>query len=215
MNYFLFHILNSLAILQLPLFLLVKKGKNFPVKAITPFMYLVTFGAIYETVVSYIFFITTMYWFYVYVLLEYLAIAYFFYHILSKKYRNLNKIISSIFVLLFFIFLFEINEKNDFQIQSYFSLYETLMVWLFSYFWIRDLFKDFERENSILNYPTFYFIIGFLVYLSGTIILFLLIQYIEKTSGMSKPKLWNLNLFFLVVLRLINYKAIWMGRMKK
>ncbi|MFT7352463.1 MAG: hypothetical protein ACI9XR_002247 [Flavobacterium sp.] len=215
MNYFLYYLINILALLQLPLFLWIKKGKNFPVKAVTPFMYLVSFGSAYELIVTEILQVTNKYWFYIYLLFEYAVIAYFYYHILDKKYRNTNKIISLFFVLLFLGFLFIITKENQFRIESYLSIYETMAVWVFSYFWIRDLFKDFERENSILNYPTFYFIFGFIVYLSGTIILFLLIQYIERTSGMSKLKLWNLNLFFLLVLRLINYKAIWMGRMKK
>jgi hypothetical protein len=204
-----------LALLQLPIFLLIKKGKNFPVKAITPFMYLVSFGSAYEIIASHVLRFSTKYWFYAYLLLEYAAIAYFYYHILDKKFNKTIKLISLVYVMLFFGCLFIITNENQFQVESYLSLYETLAVWVFSYLWIKELFKDFEREYSILNYPTFYFIIGFVVYLSCTIILFLLIQYIERASGSSKITVWNLNLFFLLVLRLLNYKAIWMGKTKE
>jgi hypothetical protein len=214
MIYFLFYLINVLAIVQLPLFLWIKKSKNFPVKAITPYMYLVSFGAVYDICCTHLLRISSSIWFYVYLLLEYSVIAYFFYFILEKKHQKTIKVTSVIFLFLFFGFLFIITNENKFQIESYLSLYETVAVWIFSYLWISNLFHDFEREKSILNYPTFYFIIGFVVYLSGTIILFLLIQFIESKPGVSITILWNLNLFFLLVIRLINYKAIWMGRIK-
>jgi hypothetical protein len=201
--------------MQLPLFLWVKKRKNFPVKAITPFMYLVFFSAIYDLVFTHFLKVPSTIWFYVYLLLEYGAITYFYYFILPKSQHKIIQGFTVIFLILFVGFLFIFNLQNSFRLESYLSLVETTAVWVFSYLWIKNLFQDFEREKSILNYPTFYFIMGFVIYLSGTIILFLLIHYIEKKDGISRNSLWNLNLFFLLVFRLINYKAIWMGRMKK
>lgn len=201
--------------MQLPLFLWVKKRKNFPVKAITPFMYLVFFSTIYDLVFTHFLKVPSTIWFYVYLLLEYGAITYFYYLILPKSQHKIIQGFTILFLILFVGFLFIFNLQNSFRLESYLSLVETTAVWVFSYLWIKNLFQDFEREKSILNYPTFYFIMGFVIYLSGTIILFLLIHYIEKKDGISRNSLWNLNLFFLLVFRLIHYKAIWMGRMKK
>lgn len=204
---------NLVGIASFIFYLLQNKKVREELKSILPFLILVFISSIYEIIGTNFFNIDSKYWFRLYTLLEFLVLFYFFKKILKKNHKVLFNLILSFFLAVFIILLFYWNSINSYTGDSYLSVIETFAVFLFTILWIKELFVKFEKE-SILEYSIFYFISGLLIYLSGTLILYLLspilkLKYPELFYGF-----WVLNVFFNFLLRSIIIFVIWREQRK-
>ena len=111
-------------------------------------------------------------------IVEYSFFCYFFYLVLPKN--SIKKIVPVIwlaFILFAVIDFFFVNEMNAFD--SFTSGIESLIIILFCIYY---LFIQIKGSNSLLIYSTFNFwiIIAFLIYSSGTFLLYLLTNSLKE-----------------------------------
>jgi hypothetical protein len=100
---------------------------------------------------------------------------------------------------------------NFLQISSFFTIYQTIIILVFSILWFRKIFKEFEI-NNLLDSPTFYFISGLLIYYCGSVVLFLLANDLYTTDQNSFQYYWLLNIILNFVLRTLLIVGIWKAR---
>ncbi len=190
----------------------IKKIKE-ELKSIFPFISLIFIASLYELIGTNFFHFPSKYWFRLYCLLEFLVLLYFFKKILKRTYKVLFNIFLIFFITVFIILAFYWNSINSYTGDSYLSVIETFAVFLFAILWIKELFVKFEKE-SILEYSIFYFISGLLIYLFGTLILFLLSPILKSKYPELFSSFWVLNVFFNFLLRSILFYVIWRERKK-
>jgi len=117
-------------------------------------------------------------------IVEYSFFCYFFYLVLPKN--SIKKIVPVIwlaFVLFAVIDFFFFNEMNAFD--SFTSGIESLIIILFCIYY---LFIQIKGSNSLLIYSTFNFwiIIAFLIYSSGTFLLYLIANSLKEDENFLK-----------------------------
>lgn len=183
---------------------------NKAIKSIYPFILLVALSSLYEIIFIYFLKSDSDDWSMVYLLLEFSTLLYVF----TKNSQKFFRIISFIFFIVFigFFYYFKVIKTEIYTLQSdgYLSLIEFLYVIPFSLFWFVSVFKRTE-EDSLLKLPFFYFIVGLLVYFSGTIFLFLFSEEIIQ-EGLSLYEYWVVNLILVLFFRILLIVSIWKGR---
>jgi hypothetical protein len=183
------------------------------IKAIRPFLLVVFFSSLYEFFGTFIFELNSKYWFICYKILAFCSLHYFFYKLLNSDYKIIFVLFVTFFLTILFYSLFEWDQLNYLDVNSYFNTLQTIIVLVFSILWIVRFFSKLEIA-SFTQSPFFYFISGLILYYSGTIFLFLLSSYIFKNDKANFQSYWMLNIIFNLVLRTLLIVGIWNGRVK-
>ena len=170
-------------------------------------MWLTFIATLYEGIFTLLLNINTAYWFQIYSLLELLAIYYFFSKLFKANYnKSLAIFIIGMFIVYCFSFLFW-NEDNKFISNAINTIPITLFVFIFSFIWFRQLFQKMEVPD-LLEDATFYFITGFFIYYSTTLILFLMSSFIFK-SELYFYDYWLVNVIATLFLRICLIAGVW------
>lgn len=193
------------------LYLKNNKLRSVEIFSVFPFVVLLALSSLYEFVFSYLLEIKPNYWFRFYLILEFFTLAYFYLSILHARKRII--LFSTVYILLYGYFLIHWNLEVSYQQDSYLSLVEFLMVFLFSITWFRSLFKS-NQLIKLTQSSLFYFVTGFFLYFSGTLFLFLMSNLLFKKESIDSPDFWRLNVVLSFVLRILLIIGIWIKPQK-
>lgn len=183
------------------------------IKDFLPFIYLLFIATCYEFIASHMLKIRTAIYFRSYLLLEFLAIYYFFTHIFKSKFRKIFNLYLIIYIVLWMLLWLVWNPKSSVRTDTYLILVESLFVYTFAILWFKELFNKAIIE-SLWRLPYFYFIGGLMFYFSGTIFLFLLIGHIIDHKDISFESYWLVNVGVSFVWRILLIIGIWKARQK-
>lgn len=190
-------------------FILFRRRKKLEAKSILPYLILTFFASLYELFGTLIIGWNVSNWFFIYNLLSFLCIYYFYYLELKKSYK-------SFFIFFFFSFLLLLlhliysHSLDDFLIISAkFHLFITVFILLSTLFWFHNLVNK-EISNSKLNYGTFYFISGFVLYYCGTLFLFLMSNGLYISNSVLFFNYWSIN----IILNLVKFIFLIIGLWK-
>lgn len=147
----------------------------------------------------------------VYMLLEFLAIFFFF--SFDKKHRILRWLFLLSFVTVYLVNLTTWKGEETMHGDAYLVFIETLFVFIFSILWFKSVFVH-EPEMKYLQNSNFYFISGLIMYFSGAFSLLLLTDYILKNMQSEYESYINLNLTFNLIFRILLLFAIWKNQRK-
>jgi hypothetical protein len=179
---------------------LIGRRHKASLKAIYPFLWLSAVAGVYELIGTTYYGLNFRIWFKIYTILEFISLVYFFTAV-APKIATLLKWILGIFVLTamatIWIWVYEGDDKTD----SILCALETLVVYLGSIFWFRDLFSGSHVE-SLWQSPDFYFISGFVLYFSGTLFLFLMGDFVFSYDELVSNWSINIGLSLLLILTL-------------
>src|SRR5699024_10162485 len=123
--------------------------------------------------------IDTVYWFSIYDLLQFIGLFYFFFKLLSKRYRPWLYVF-----LLFFgvMYAFSLSHLNELLKSVAINAIPTFILVITGCgLWFKDLFDETIIANLWKN-DNFYFISGFAIYYSSTFLLFLLSDFIFNSE---------------------------------
>jgi hypothetical protein len=191
--------------------LLLYKIKNFTIKPIEPFIWVIFIASLYEFLGTFVFKLNSEYWFICYMTLAFFSIHWFFYKLLNTNYFKIFTLFIILFLVLSFYSFYEWDKLNYLDIIAYFNSLQTVVVLFFSILWIVRVFTNLELD-SFTNSSMFYFVSGLILYYSGTVFLFLLSSFIFKMDKSNFQSFWMLNIFLNLVLRTLLIVGIWKGR---
>ena len=122
-------------------------------------------------------------------IIEYSIFAYFLYSIIENKIFKVIILIGTIGFYLFALIYFFISKDHGFDSIS--ASIEAILIVAFCIFY---LFDQLNKPQVMFIYqdPNFWFVVGFLVYLSGTLFLFIQASELEKEV---RQNFWKINLF--------------------
>ena len=125
----------------------------------------------------------------VFTLIEYSVFSYVLYSIIDNRIFRAIILVSSGIFFVFAIFYFLTVKNNTFD--SLPASIESILIVAFSIFY---LFDQMSKPQVIFIYqePNFWFVVGFIIYFSGT--LFLFIQASNLTKEV-RDNFWKINLF--------------------
>lgn len=178
-----------------------------------PYLWLVALSSFYEFFGTTLLNLNSEIWFRTFILLEFLCLLYYFFHLLGKKPKLLFLAFFVVFSIGFVWLLFLWNTIDNFAGDSYLSIIVTLFIYTFSFLWFKDLFTNLKLK-SLWDCSAFYFISGLLLYFSGTLFLFLMSATLFKYDMASFQKYWNLNIAFSFLIRLLLLLGVWKGQQK-
>ena len=194
-------------------FIVARRQSVIELKAIIPFIILTFISSLYELIGTLTLGWNVSFWYILYSISSFFCVFYFYYHILQKRLSLLFTISMIAFFVLSY-FLFQHYSFGDFfKIDSYFKVYTTSFILLFSILWFMKLFAETYIDNLLHN-STFYFISGFVLYYCGTLFLFLLSNHLYKLDSSTFQSYWLLNILLNFVLRTLLLVGLWMARTK-
>ena len=125
----------------------------------------------------------------VFTIVEYSAFSYFLYTVIDNKLFRAIILVSSALFFVFAIYYFLTDKNNTFDSLS--ASIESILIVAYSIFY---LFDQMNKPQVIFIYqePNFWFVVGFIIYLSGT--LFLFIQASNLTLEV-RDNFWKINYF--------------------
>ncbi len=191
----------------IPLIILLIQKRAFTKKPIIPFIWLIAFASLYEFIGTVLLKINTAYWFQIYSLLEFLAIYYFFLQLFKGKYKTLFRILFVLFVISYSLSFSVWSNKSSLLPLVINQTFISAFVFIFSFRWFADLFKNLEIQNPWLD-STFYFVSGFSIYYSSTLFLFLLSSFIFNSNAYFYDY-WLVNVIATLILRVFLILGVW------
>lgn len=193
----------------IPFIILVYKNKAFDLKkAIVPFIWLTAIGSLYEFVGSVLLEINSSYWFQIYCLLEFGSLFYFFYHLVSHINKRIFQLVLLFFVIIYSSSFYYWLEYNILVSNTINNSLVTLLVFLFSFLWVKNLFSKMHIPNLWKN-CNFYFIAGLTIYYSSTFLLFLLGDFIINSKQLYFYDYWLVNVLATLMLRIFLMIGVW------
>jgi hypothetical protein len=183
----------------IPLAILLRK-KQTRHTFITPFLWLTLFASFYELVCTDIFLLPSALWFTAYLLLEFIAFWYYFYNILHKSYYLLFLGCLVTYLIFFACIMSGWKSSTSYNTDAYLSIYEVLFVYIFAVLWFRR--EGVKSRGLVLLNIDFYFVSGIILYLSGTLFLFLMSNVLFTTQIIKFESYWQINVFFNIILRI-------------
>lgn len=195
---FIFNIAIFQSLLPLLYFWYIRKNIIQEVRPILPFITLCFIAGIYEFVFTAQLNINLIPWYFIYDILSFFTILYFFYNLLDKKNKGFYFISALLYFVLFYIAVKNHNSDNYLSQVSYLVLFTTFFIVVSSLVW----FKKVSTQTIVIplmQSPNFYFVFGFLSYYTGTIVLFLLSNYIHQEDISNFVNYWIINVFFNVL----------------
>ncbi len=191
----------------LPIGILLYRKKAFEWKeGILPFIWLTAFATVYEHIGTYLLGINSAYWFQIYSLLEIACLFYYFKRLFEKKYINALYLMLGILLFAFVVSCFYWTDTSLFVPLAVNAASVSSFVFIFSYLHFSDLISDSERSMKLQT--NFYFTVGFSVYYSTTLLLFLFSEYLDKTTT-NIDEYWIINIFAGLILRSLLTIGTW------
>lgn len=188
--------------------LIIRRKAAIKTTFILPFLFIVFAASLYEGLATVMLEVPTILWFRVYLLLEFLALAYYFYHLLKKRFKFFFSFSVISYCILFIILIPSLYDGHNLLADAYLSIFEVIFVYIGIIIWFRNTFSELSEE-SMLRIPHFYFISGFLMYFSGTLFLYLMGDIFLYSSSINFESYWNLNIIFNIILRLFLIAGAW------
>lgn len=182
-------------------------------KEIYPFILTVLIASLYEFLGTIILKISFEKWYLIYKILAFLSLNYFFYYLLDKAYKFIFLLFCGVFGLLVVLTFSLWIDFNFLDLNSYFNIFQTIVVLTFSILWFRKMFRSLEVDNLLKN-SNFYFISGLIIYYCGTVYLFLMSSTIYNIDKSNFQYYWLLNIILNLVLRSLLIIGIWKARVK-
>ncbi|TBX66136.1 hypothetical protein EZL74_11145 [Flavobacterium silvisoli] len=211
MQEFLYIISNFVGVLPLIFYLYRKEKIINEFKTLVPILILNFFSSVYEVVFTYKLQIDSEYWFRLYLFLEYFSIAYLFWKLFEGTfYKRLILIFSIVYVVFYILLLKSWELHNNLQTDSYLTVYTTFFVYVLSILWFRKIFIKFEYD-SLIHSPVFIVISGLLLYMSSTLFLFLMSDFLLKDIRYDFLDFWRLNIAMCIFFRLLLLTAVFKG----
>ena len=204
-----------IAVGMIPILVLKRKGvvTTAETRYIEPFLWLIVISNIYEVICTRILYINSAAWFRLYLILEFLVVAHYFYRLLGRRCTAFFVSAAAVFIIAFIILGIYWKTIDSFMGDAVLSVIEIIFVYVCSIMWFKDIFINVE-EDSLLQSPSFFFVSGFVIYLSGTIFLFLMANMLRKTESVDFQSIWMLNIIFNIILRILLIIGIWKGQRK-
>lgn len=187
-----------------------KSGFNFE-NAITPFIWLTTVATLYEFIGTGLLKVNTNYWFQLYCLLEFTALYYFFYRLLSHRYSLIYTVLLLLLMVFYVVSFFFWNDTSKFISLAINKAGLFIFILVSVFLWFKNLFEMADIMN-LWRYNIFYFISGFFIYYSTTFLLFLSSEFIFKNNTYFKD-VWLVNILATFILRILLITGVW--KMKK
>lgn len=172
-----------------------------------PFILLVLFSSLYETVVTVLCKVDSKIWFRVYGLLEFACLYYYFRNTV-RGYKKFFYLLALIYLVAFLYFLVVWNSIGHLKADSYLISIEVVFVFSVAIFWFKQLFRE-GVVISLFELSDFYFVSGLILYFSGTYILDLLGDYLLHNARSEFLAYWNLMIVFNIVLRVMLLVGLW------
>ncbi|ODS83778.1 MAG: hypothetical protein BGO42_10865 [Flavobacterium sp. 40-81] len=197
------------------LFLIRKQKKRLSIQTLylEPYVWLILISSVYELICTLIFKLNSDVWFRTYLLLEFMALFYFFFNVFKNRYRFLFYFFGAVFLLTFIGLLYVWNDWNNLKTDSYLSLIEAIFVYTFVILWFKDVFLNLT-EQYLWNFPLFYFISGFIFYFSGTLFLFLMGDLIYESPEVIFEDFWVFNIILNIIKNIFLMIGIWKEQKK-
>lgn len=202
-----------LGVIPLLIYYLNYRIKAFEINYLLPFLWVFALGSLYEYFVTKLLQVDSQYWFWLNKLLYFFTISYFFKRLLSEKYKRLYFYSNFLFLLFFGFLLFNYENITKLEASSYFSVLQTIFIYLFSILWFIKIFKE-AKVTSLLSYPIFYIVSGFLIYYSGVVVLYLLSDSILRHKEEQFLSYWMLIVYLNLFFRIILIISVWKSRSK-
>lgn len=185
-----------------------KKKLNEEIKPIFPFVVLCFIAGLYEFIFTSQLKISVTVWFYVYDFLAFFSIQYFYYFILNKENKRMVLLSSILYLFLFVYFVSHHTHLKQLDYISYLGVLNTLLIIFYSIKWFKKTILVSEFESLTQN-PNFYFVSGFILYYTSTIVLFLLINTIYLNIKELISHFWMINIFFNIFHKTLLLIGIW------
>ncbi|MFT3794873.1 hypothetical protein [Flavobacterium sp.] len=174
-----------------------------------PFILLLALSTVYELVFTLLLQRNVNFWFSFYLLLEFYTLSYFFLKLLGHKI--LWTIFSTAYLVLFAALYFFRNDHNELVLDGYLSAFTLVCMLVYSIMWLLKIVQQ-PTEKSLGGNPLFYYIGGMLLYLTGTLFLFLMGHVIYLKSRSDFQYFWLLNVGFSFLFRILIIIGIWKDR---
>jgi len=185
--------------------LLFVKGNALKLKhAPTPFIWLTAIATVYEFIGTVQLEIASNYWFQFYIILEFVALYYFYSKLLRPQFTIFFKITLLLFVVAYIVSCFP---AGYFIGSSITKTMTPLFVIAGSSLWIRKLFIEMTVPNLWKN-ADFYFIAGFLLYHTSTFFFFLLSDSFVNLNR-NFYDYWLVNIIAALIFRILLSIGTW------
>lgn len=204
-----------IGVVPLLVILFLKKREAYLKHPVFPLVALTAVATLYELVGSRILKINTVYWFQLYPLIEFIALCYFFFHILPE-YRKLLWAFLPLAVIFYSTSFFYLDDENKFVSLAINRNFIAAFALIFSSLWLKDLFNKLKNLNpfekieipNIWQNDIFYYISGIAVYHAATFSLFLLSSFIFN-SNLYFYNYWLVNLLATLFFRIFLIIGVW------
>ena len=210
-------IIISLVIGLIPLLLLFfNELDNNKIAGIYPFVIVVFIASLYELIFTFYFKFDVTIWFIVYDILAFGSIHFFFFKLLENQKKSLFIVLTLLFVVLFNLLhnnLSVYSNINFFIKNSILNIFQSLTFLFLSILWFRKIFNELKEDNLYRN-SNFYFVSGFNISYSGTVLLFLMSNYVSEIDPALFSDFWILNVVLNLILRILLIIGIWKARVK-
>lgn len=192
----------------IPLLLMFIKGNAFKFKrAGNPFIWLTAIATLYEFIGTILLEIASNYWFQLYILLEFMALYYFYSKLFRPQFNIFFKSALLIFIISYTVSCFP---AGYFIGSSITRTMTPLFVLTGSTLWVRKLFIEMRVPNLWKN-AEFYFVSGFLLYYTSTFFFFLLSDSIFNLKS-NFYDYWLVNIIAALIFRILLSIGTWQMR---
>ena len=128
--------------------------------------------------------------------------------ILNKENKRMVLLSSILYLFLFVYFVSHHTHLKQLDYISYLGVLNTLLIIFYSIKWFKKTILVSEFESLTQN-PNFYFVSGFILYYTSTIVLFLLINTIYLNIKELISHFWMINIFFNIFHKTLLLIGIW------
>jgi hypothetical protein len=200
------HLTLALGIAPLAVFLARRSKVSVETYYFLPFIVLLALSTLYEFVFTLLLKRNVNFWFSFYLLLEFYALSYFFLKLSANKIWVY--FFSLVYLCVFAVLYWYRNDSNELFFDGYLSVFTFVAMLTYSISWFLGMVNRQAREKRIRS-PLFYYIGGMLIYLAGTIFLFIMSGIIYIKSHNDFQHLWLLNILFSFIFRILIVIGIW------
>lgn len=190
----------------IPLSILLWNKKAFDHKeAVIPFVWITAIATLYEYFGTEVLYINSTYWFQLYSFLEIVFLFYYFYRIFGSKYKKSLYSMLAVLLITYIISCFFWSDKSSNIPLAINACSVSLFVFIFAFLHFNSLMTE---ETSVWKQPNFLFTVGFSLYYSATLLLFVFCEYLDRTTS-NLDEYWIINIFALLVIRILLIIGTW------
>ncbi|RZJ71716.1 hypothetical protein [Flavobacterium sp.] len=199
----------ALGFLPMAIFVFGKRRVSLETRFVFPYIILLSVASAYEFVFSLWLLYNVNLWFSSYLLLEFLTISYFFCRLLRSW--KLWCGVALAYVVFFLLLHFQRRENNELVLDGYLSAVTFVATVVLATAWFVRSMKELAYGYLVKDY-VFLYVGAILVYLAGTLFLFLFSGLIYDQNHDAFIELWWLNILFSFISRIVFSVAVWRDR---